>query len=103
MSKLPVIRIDEIITNAVQIEKEFVAKALPVSLSGMNGDLMCQYIEFCANRLLAALGCPKHYGAANPFEWMDMMSLRGVGLTFLRNMLGNIQKAELVLTKKTKL
>jgi len=77
VSKLPVIRIDEIITNAVQIEKEFVVEALPVSLIGMNGDLMCQYIEFCADRLLAALGCSKHYGAANPFEWMEMISLQG--------------------------
>jgi ribonucleoside-diphosphate reductase subunit M2 len=38
---------------------------------------MCQYIEFCADRLLHALGCPKHYGAVNPFEWMEMISLQG--------------------------
>ena len=44
---------------------------------GMNGELMCQYIEFCADRLLAALGCPKYYGAVNPFEWMEMISLQG--------------------------
>jgi len=77
VNKLPESRIEEIITNAVEIEKEFVVDALPVSLIGMNGDLMCQYIEFCADRLLHALGCPKHYGAANPFEWMEMISLQG--------------------------
>ena len=77
VNKLSVSRIEEIITNAVAIEKEFVMDALPVSLIGMNGDLMCQYIEFCADRLLAALGCPKHYNAANPFEWMEMISLQG--------------------------
>jgi ribonucleoside-diphosphate reductase subunit M2 len=77
VNKLPVSRIEEIITNAVEIEKEFVVDALPVSLIGMNGDLMCQYIEFCADRLLAALGCPKHYNAVNPFEWMEMISLQG--------------------------
>ena len=77
VNKLPTSRIEEIITNAVEIEKEFVVDALPVSLIGMNGDLMCQYIEFCADRLMAALGCPKHYGAANPFEWMEMISLQG--------------------------
>ncbi|KAK1738696.1 ribonucleoside-diphosphate reductase subunit M2 [Skeletonema marinoi] len=70
VNKLPTSRIEEIITNAVEIEKE-------LCLIGMNGDLMCQYIEFCADRLLAALGCPKHYGAANPFEWMEMISLQG--------------------------
>ena len=78
VNKLPVSRIEEIITNAVEIEKEFVVDALPVSLIGMNGELsMCQYIEFCVNRLLHALGCPKHYGAVNPFEWMEMISLQG--------------------------
>ena len=77
VNKLPVSRIEEIITNAVEIEKEFVVDALPVSLIGMNGDLMCQYIEFCADRLLGALGCPKYYNVANPFEWMEMISLQG--------------------------
>ena len=77
VNKLPNSRIEEIITNAVEIEKEFVVDALPVSLIGMNGDLMCQYIEFCADRLLHALGCQKYYGAANPFEWMEMISLQG--------------------------
>jgi ribonucleotide reductase beta subunit family protein with ferritin-like domain len=75
--KLPASRINEIITNAVEIEKEFVVDALPVSLIGMNGELMCQYIQFCADRLLHALGCPKHYGVVNPFEWMEMISLQG--------------------------
>lgn len=66
-----------IITEAVTIEKEFVRSALPVELIGMNSKLMCQYIEFCADRLLAALHCPKHYNATNPFEWMTMISLQG--------------------------
>ncbi len=39
-----------IITDAVMIEKEFVSDALPVKLIGMNADLMCQYIEFVADR-----------------------------------------------------
>ena len=77
VNKLPDSRIEEIITNAVEIEKEFVVDALPVSLIGMNGNLMCKYIEFCADRLLTALGCPKYYNAANPFEWMEMISLQG--------------------------
>ena len=77
VNKLPESRIVEIITNAVEIEKEFVVDALPVELIGMNSKLMCQYIEFCADRLLGALGCSKHYNAVNPFEWMEMISLQG--------------------------
>lgn len=77
INKLSTERITEIITNAVEIEKEFVVDALPVELIGMNSDLMCQYIEFCADRLLSELGVPKHYLASNPFEWMEMISLQG--------------------------
>jgi len=77
VNKLPESRITEIITNAVEIEKEFVVDALPVELIGMNSGLMCDYIEFCADRLLGALGCSKYYNAVNPFEWMEMISLQG--------------------------
>ena len=55
VNRLPEERIVEIITNAVKIEKEFVVDALPVELIGMNSGLMCEYIEFCADRLLQAL------------------------------------------------
>ena len=51
--------------------------ALPVSLIGMNADLMCQYIEFVADRLLVSLGNEKHYNVTNPFDFMDMISLQG--------------------------
>lgn len=75
--KLPESRIVEIVTHAVDIEKEFVSDALPVELIGMNSRLMSQYIEFCADRLLVALGCSRFYNTANPFEWMEMISLQG--------------------------
>lgn len=77
VNKLPTERITEIITNAVDIEKVFVVESLPVELIGMNSTLMCQYIEFCADRLLVALGCPRHYNVPNPFEWMVSISLTG--------------------------
>lgn len=66
-----------IITEAVKIEQEFLTDALPVSLIGMNSKLMNQYIEFVADRLLVALGNEKHYNSANPFDFMDMISLQG--------------------------
>ncbi|KAL6309708.1 ribonucleotide reductase small subunit [Sparassis latifolia] len=69
--------IRKIIVEAVEIEQEFLTVALPCALIGMNADLMCQYIEFVADRLLAALGDPKVYNVANPFDFMDMISLQG--------------------------
>ena len=77
VNKLSVDRITAIIADAVEIEKEFISDSLPVELIGMNSGLMKDYIEFCADRLLLALQCPKHYNAVNPFEWMEMISLQG--------------------------
>jgi ribonucleoside-diphosphate reductase beta chain len=76
-NKLPKETVTKIITDAVVIEKEFVSDAIPVRLIGMNSDLMCQYIEFCADRLLLALGCDKYFNASNPFDFMEMISLQG--------------------------
>jgi len=76
-NKLPESRVQEIVMNAVAIEKEFISDALPVELIGMNSKLMCQYIEFCADRLLVAFGVKKVYKTVNPFEWMEMISLQG--------------------------
>lgn len=56
----------KIIVDAVAIEQEFLTDALPCSLIGMNAKLMCQYIEFVADRLLVALGNDKHYNVTNP-------------------------------------
>lgn len=77
VNKLPPLRVLAIIQDAVSIEQDFVSKALPVELIGMNSSLMKQYITFCADRLLEALGCPKHWNTANPFDWMTLISLQG--------------------------
>ena len=76
-TKLSDEHLQEIIGGAVDTEKEFVTDALPVSLLGMNCDLMQQYIEYCGDRLLVALGANKLYNTANPFDWMEMISLQG--------------------------
>lgn len=77
VNQLPEARVLEIICDAVAIECEFLRDALPVELIGMNSSLMAKYIEFCADRLLVALGCSKHFLVNNPFDWMDMISLQG--------------------------
>lgn len=91
-NKMPIEQITKIITDAVAIEKEFVSDAIPVKLIGMNSDLMCQYIEFVADRLLVALGCPKFYNAANPFDFMEMISLQGK-TNFFEKRVAEYQKA----------
>jgi len=95
-------RILEIITNAVEIELEFVCDSLPVELIGMNSKLMSQYIQFCADRLLFSLGVPKCYNVENPFEWMDMISLQGK-TNFFEKRVGEYQKANVKQTKEDKL
>ncbi|QIW94997.1 hypothetical protein AMS68_000515 [Peltaster fructicola] len=69
--------VQSIITEAVTIEQEFLTDALPCALLGMNSKLMCQYIEFVADRLLLALGNTKYYNAVNPFDFMENISLAG--------------------------
>jgi ribonucleoside-diphosphate reductase beta chain len=91
-NKMPSEQVIKIITDAVSIEKEFVSDAIPVKLIGMNADLMCQYIEFVADRLLVALGCPKFYNAANPFDFMEMISLQGK-TNFFEKRVAEYQKA----------
>lgn len=91
-NKLPAGTVEKIITQAVAIEKEFVTDALPVKLIGMNADLMSQYIEFVADRLLVELGCTKVYHTANPFDFMEMISLQGK-TNFFEKRVGEYQKA----------
>ena len=81
-----------IVGDAVTHEKEFVCEALDVALIGMNAELMSQYIEFCADRLLVALGAPKLYGTQNPFDWMELISLQGK-TNFFERRVGEYQKA----------
>lgn len=70
-------KITEIITDAVNIEIEFICDALPCKLIGMNSILMTQYIKFVADRLALQLGNPKIYNVPNPFDFMEMISLEG--------------------------
>ena len=92
VNPLPKETVTEIITDAVEIEKEFVSSALPVRLIGMNAELMCQYIEFVADRLLLALNCNKVYNVSNPFDFMELISLQGK-TNFFEKRVGEYQKA----------
>ncbi len=99
-TKLSIDTVTMIIKDAVDIEKEFVTESLPVNLIGMNADLMCQYIEFVADRLLSALRCPKVFNVENPFPWMDIISLQGK-TNFFEKRVGDYQKSG-VMTERDK-
>ncbi|HTI60865.1 ribonucleoside-diphosphate reductase small subunit [Mucilaginibacter sp.] len=88
----------QIITDAVEIEKEFVTDALPVNLIGMNAKLMSQYIEFVADRWLMELGYDKVYNATNPFDFMEMISLQGK-TNFFEKRVGDYQKSGVLNTE----
>ncbi|MFY0627792.1 MAG: ribonucleotide-diphosphate reductase subunit beta [Reichenbachiella sp.] len=92
VNQLPKETVSKIILDAVEIEKEFVTDAIPVKLIGMNAELMCQYIEFVADRLLMELNCEKAYNATNPFDFMEMISLQGK-TNFFEKRVAEYQKA----------
>lgn len=73
--KLSKKRIHEIVSEAVEIEKEFILEAIPCRMIGMNAKLMSQYIEFVADRLCVQLGYDKIYNSANPFDFMELISV----------------------------
>ena len=89
-----------IISDAVTIEKEFITEALPVALIGMNAVLMQQYIEFVADRWLQELGYLKLFNAANPFDFMEMISLQGK-TNFFEKRVGDYQKAGVLGNKES--
>jgi ribonucleotide reductase beta subunit family protein with ferritin-like domain len=75
--KLSSQKIETILREAVAIEKEFICDALSCSLIGMNSNMMSQYIEFVADRLAVQLGIKKLFNTANPFDFMELISLEG--------------------------
>lgn len=89
--------ITEIIRSAVDIEREFLTDALPVRMLGMNSELMTEYIQFVADRLLVELGCSKVYNVKNPFDWMEAISLEGKTNMFERH-ISEYQKANVTST-----
>ena len=76
-SRLTESAVHQIVRDAVAIEKDFICEALPCRLIGMNSTMMSRYIEFVADRLVVQLGYEKIYGTANPFDFMEMISIEG--------------------------
>lgn len=95
VNKVSEARIYEIIISALEIEKEFIIESLPVRLIGMNSELMKQYLEFVADRLLVDLGCSKIYNSENPFDFMMNISLQGK-TNFFEKRVGEYQKSGVI-------
>ncbi|KAI0969294.1 ribonucleoside-diphosphate reductase small subunit [Xylaria arbuscula] len=91
--------VEAVIVDAVRIEQEFLTEALPCGLLGMNANLMKQYIEFVADRLLVALGNEKVYRSTNPFDFMENISLGGK-TNFFEKRVGEYQKAGVMASTK---
>eukprot|EP00586_Coscinodiscus_wailesii_P006576 CAMPEP_0172492246 /NCGR_PEP_ID=MMETSP1066-20121228/23332_1 /TAXON_ID=671091 /ORGANISM="Coscinodiscus wailesii, Strain CCMP2513" /LENGTH=354 /DNA_ID=CAMNT_0013261755 /DNA_START=220 /DNA_END=1284 /DNA_ORIENTATION=+ len=100
-AKLNQTTVHQIIREAVHVEKEFICDALPCSLIGMNSQLMGQYIEFVADRMLKDLGYETIYGTKNPFDWMDMISLEGK-TNFFEKRVAEYQKSGVMASLATK-
>ena len=93
--KISVDEVHELVNEAVAIEKKFICQSLPVSLIGMNADMMTTYIEFVADQLLRTLQCPAIFGSNNPFVFMDMISLRGK-TNFFERRVGDYARANIM-------
>ncbi len=87
-------RIKEIILSALDIEKEFITESLPVSLIGMNSNLMKQYLEFVTDQLLVKMGCTKEFNVEQPFKFMEQIAIETKG-NFFESRTMEYQKAKL--------
>jgi ribonucleotide reductase beta subunit family protein with ferritin-like domain len=91
IAKLPLDDFNRVVRNAVNVEIEYVQSLLPVKLIGMNVDLMVEYLKFIADRFCVAFGMPIIYGAHNPFDWMEMISMDGK-TNFFENRVAEYQR-----------
>jgi len=87
-------RIKEILLSALEIEKEFITESLPVSLIGMNQNLMKQYLEFVVDGLLVKFGCKKEFNVEQPFKFMEQIAVETKG-NFFESRTIEYQKAKL--------
>lgn len=93
-NKLSEKKIKEIVLSALEIEKEFITESLPVSLIGMNSNLMKQYLEFVADGLLVKMGCSKEFNVEQPFKFMEQIAIETKG-NFFESRTMEYQKAKL--------
>lgn len=69
-------RVTEMIREAVDCELSFAEDTLSMGVSGLSIHSMRQYLEYVADRRLAALQLPPIYGSQNPFEFMELQDVQ---------------------------
>lgn len=87
-------RIKEILLSALEIEKEFITESLPVSLIGINSNLMKQYLEFVADGLFTKLGIEPYFIVEQPFKFMEQIAIE-TKTNFFESRASEYQKANL--------
>lgn len=85
--------VEELIKEAVSIEKSFIQDSLPVSLLGLNSDLMGDYIESVADIIVQEFGFEKIYNTVQPFDFMIKNDVRGK-VNFFESRATEYQKAK---------
>ncbi|NUO76133.1 MAG: ribonucleotide-diphosphate reductase subunit beta [Lysobacter sp.] len=70
--------------DAVDCELQFAQDVLSGGVVGLSLRDMRQYLEYCADQRMAQLGMPKHFGATNPFGFMDLQDVQEVTNFFER-------------------
>ena len=98
---LPEDVVQNIVRGAVDAERKFICEALPYDLIGINSELMMKYIEFVSDHLMTTLGHSKIFGASNPFDWMELISLQGK-TNFFEKRVGEYQKAGVMTSNNPK-
>lgn len=69
--------VHQIVSEALDVEIEFITESIPCAMLGMNSKLMIQYLEYVSDRLLFQLGYSKKWKSENPFDFMENISVEG--------------------------
>ena len=74
----------QMLTEAVECEMAFAQDVLSGGVVGLSPKDMRQYLEYCADQRLGQLGMARHFGATNPFGFMDLQDVQEVTNFFER-------------------
>lgn len=73
--KLSSDRILEMVQSCFEVERQFVNESMPNGLSGLNKEMMIQYVKFVADIILNDFGCDTYYKSNNPLDYMAKIGL----------------------------
>ncbi len=77
-------QVQQMLSEAVDCECRFAEDVLSGGVAGLSTRDMRQYLEYVADQRLAQLGLPRHFGARNPFPFMDLQDVQELANFFER-------------------